>query len=165
LLLAIYRLPTSKVSIRAYGTIATKKRGIDYMAEKIIGFARSNGSRWSSPMLLKFFYLFYFSYMYVFRNQYMESSFSIVIKVLNIYCWYKKLYNVFLCMHACKMCTPHLPCYISEKRKNLYVYTCVCVCVCMYVCIYMYTYMKDVNLLLIKYLNSQIRSSYFLLSM
>jgi len=48
------------------------------MAEKIIGSARSNGSRWSSSMFLKFFYLFYFSCMYVFRNQYMESSFSIV---------------------------------------------------------------------------------------
>lgn len=55
------------------------------------------------------------SILAVFRNQCVESSsFSIVIKVLNIYSEYKKFYNVFCYMHACKMYTPHLPCYIRE---------------------------------------------------
>lgn len=58
------------------------------------------------------------------------------------------MYNVLL--HACKMYTPHLPCYIRERRKERNIY------------IHIYMRKREergyVNLPLIKlYLNSQIR--------
>jgi len=73
--------------------------------------------------------------MYVFHNQYMESSsFSIVIKVLNIYCWYKKLYNVLL--YACMQNVYSTPALLLARREKIYIYVYTCVCVCVYVCIY-----------------------------
>jgi len=56
---------------------------------------------------------------------------------------------MMFCSHACEMCTPHLPCYIKERRKDIYIYMKKKREICQFIT-------------LIKlYLNSQIRNSTF----
>jgi len=50
---------------------------------------------------------------------------------------------------------------LARREKYIYMYIHICVCVCVCVCIYVHIYESYVNLLLIKYLNSQIRNSIF----
>lgn len=124
------------------------RKRTDRMAEEIVSFVRSN--RIQVILFHKCFSNFLSSTLAKLpsHNHYIGlSCFSIVIKVLNIY-WEKIWEKLYVLLHACKMYTPHLPCYIRERRKERYIYE------------------KErekrgyVNLLLIKlYLNSQIRSS------